>query len=74
MQDKLLKPIEAAKLLNMSRASLYIWIQKGRIKAVKLPTGKLRIPLSELDRVIAKANPDTKIPFITPDYFKGANQ
>ena len=63
--DKLLKPIEAAKLLNMSRASIYIWIQRGMIKAVRLPAGKLRIPLSELDHVIAEVNPDTK------NYFKG---
>ena len=64
--DRLLKPIEAAQMLNISRASLYIWIQKGLIKAVRLPTGKLRIPLSELDRVIAEANPpDTKFRFVT---------
>jgi len=64
MQDKLLKPIEAAKLLNMSRASLYIWIQKGRIKPIKLPTGKFRIPLSELNRVIAEANPGREFHFM----------
>lgn len=59
MEDRLLTPVEAARLLNMSRASVYIWIQKGIIKAVRLPTGKLRIPLSELDRMIHKANPQT---------------
>lgn len=68
--DKLLKPIEAAGMLNISRAALYIWIQRGLIKAVRLPTGKLRIPLSELDRVIAEANPSgTKFSFIRPDQF-----
>ena len=68
--DKLLKPIEAAQMLNMSRAALYKWIEKGLIKAVKLPSGKIRIPLSELNRVIAEANPSgTKWSFITPDYF-----
>lgn len=68
--DKLLKPIEAAEMLNISRAALYIWIQKGLVKAVRLPTGKLRIPLSELDRVIADANPpETKWSFLRPDHF-----
>jgi excisionase family DNA binding protein len=64
--EKLLKPTEAAELLNISRASLYIWIQKGIIRPVKLPTGKLRIPLSELERVIDEANPEVKFYFAPP--------
>ncbi len=62
--EKLLKIPEAADLLGITSSALYEWIKAGRIKPVRLPTGKLRIPLSELDRVIAEANPDTKIRFM----------
>ena len=64
MQDKLLKPIEAAKLLNMSRASLYIWIQQGRIKPVRLPTGKYRSSVFVIESLLNEANPDTKVRFM----------
>lgn len=68
--DKLLKPIEAAEMLNISRAALYQWVAKELIKPVRLPTGKLRIPLSELNRIIAEANPsETVSDFFTSDYF-----
>lgn len=64
--DKLLKPIEAAQMLNMSRAALYKWVEKGLIRVVRLPSGKIRIQLSELNRVIAEANPsETKNTFFT---------
>jgi excisionase family DNA binding protein len=74
MQDKLLRPEDAADLLGVSRTAMYTWMKQGRIKPVKLPNGRYRIALSEIQRVMELANPDTKIPFITPDYFKGANE
>jgi len=70
--DKLLKIPEAADLLGITSSALYLWIKNGRIKPLRLPTGKYRIPLSELNRVIAEANPpDTEFRFFT---FEGGDE
>ncbi len=65
MPDKLLRPEDAAELLGVSRTAIYTWMKLGRIKPVKLPNGRYRIALSEIDRVMKLANPDTKITFVT---------
>ena len=51
--EKLYKPKEIAEVLGMSVASVYIWIQRGYIKPVHLPTGKLRISEAELKRMLS---------------------
>jgi len=66
MEDRLLKPEEAAELFSISRAAIYTWMQQGKIKAVKLPNGRWRIALSEINRVMELANPDTEWHFIIP--------
>lgn len=52
---------EVAKELRISRRTLYLWIKQGRIKAIKLPNGKLRIESSELERVLRDSNVDTHV-------------
>lgn len=64
--DKLLRIVEAAELLGITRSALYDWIQQGRIRPVKLPTGKYRIALSEIQRVMEQANPKVKFYFAPP--------
>ncbi|MDK2875607.1 MAG: MerR family regulatory protein [Archaeoglobaceae archaeon] len=49
--DELLKPKDVAKIFNISTKTLWEWQKKGIIKAVRLPTGKLRYPKSEVERV-----------------------
>lgn len=66
MVDKLLRPEDAAELLGVSRTAIYTWMKQGRIRAVKLPNGRYRIALSEIQRVVELANPDTKITFMLP--------
>ena len=48
---ELLKPQEAAKLINVSYPTLKQWIYQGKIKSVKTPGGHHRIPRSEIDRL-----------------------
>ena len=39
-------------LLNVSRQTLWTWIKDEKIKAVKLPSGRYRIPKSEVVRIV----------------------
>ncbi len=50
--ERLLRTGEAAKLLGVSRHSIYRWIEKGLIRAVRLPSGRYRIPESEVRRIL----------------------
>ncbi len=49
------KPVRAAKLLDMSKSKIYEMIQRNEIPSVRLG-GCLRIPMSALDDLVAKAN------------------
>ena len=48
---EMLKPQDAAKLINVSRPTLKQWIYQGKIKSVKTPGGHHRIPRSEIERL-----------------------
>jgi excisionase family DNA binding protein len=37
--------------LNVSRETLYRWRRKGIIKSVTLPTGHIRVPREEVERL-----------------------
>ncbi len=39
-------------MLGISVKTLWMWQRKGIIKAVRLPTGKLRYPKSEVERIL----------------------
>lgn len=60
MVDKLkdqfvfVKPVRAAKLLDMSKSKIYEMIQRKELPAVRLG-GCLRIPVSALDDLVARA-------------------
>jgi len=51
MEEELLRPSEVAKKFGISVKTLWKWQRKGIIRAVKLPTGKLRYPKSEVERL-----------------------
>jgi putative resolvase len=51
MSEELLRPREVAKIFGISVKTLWKWQKNGIIKAVRLPTGKLRYPKSEVERV-----------------------
>lgn len=46
--ERMLRSGEAAKILGVSRHTVIMWIKKGLIKAVRLPSGRYRIPESEV--------------------------
>ena len=58
MEDELVTVSRAARLMGLSRAQMYNWVKQGRVRAYRLPTGKYRIPLSELERLINESNPE----------------
>jgi len=49
--EELLKPKDVAKIFNITTKTLWEWQKRGIIKAVRLPSGKLRYPRSEVERV-----------------------
>jgi len=59
--QRLLTLDEVAKELRISRRTLYLWIKQNRIKAIKLPNGKLRIESSELERVLSEAKVEPNV-------------
>lgn len=42
---------EAAELLGVSSQTIRDWVRAKRLKAVELPSGQLRIPQDEIDRI-----------------------
>ena len=52
VSERLLRPREVCKRLGISYTTLYRWIRNGRIKAVRIASGRYRIPESELKRII----------------------
>ncbi len=47
---ELLKPQDAARMINVSYPTIKQWIYQGKIRSVKTPGGHHRIPLSEVER------------------------
>jgi len=50
--EELLRPKEVCRILGISYITLKRWIYNGTIKAVKTPTGRWRIPRSEVERIL----------------------
>ncbi len=53
------KPVRAAKLLDMSKSKIYEMIQRNEIPFVRLG-GCLRIPMSALDDLVARAKDEAR--------------
>jgi predicted site-specific integrase-resolvase len=51
MEEELLRPSDVARRFGISVKTLWKWQKKGIIKAVRLPTGKLRYPKSEVEKL-----------------------
>ncbi len=43
MEKQLLRVGEAAQMLNVSRWTIYRWVEEGRLEATKLNKGSLRV-------------------------------
>ena len=49
--ETLLEQEEVARILSFNVSTIRRWIKRGYIKAYRLPSGKLRIPASEVQRI-----------------------
>ena len=58
MEEKLLTPKEAAKLLGVHPLTLYRWAKAGKIKCVVTPSGRYRYPFSEVKRILGLDSKD----------------
>ncbi len=56
----LLSPAEFAERLNMKRGTVYTWLSKHKLSAVKVSRRMVRIPLSEVDRIMGRLVPARK--------------
>jgi len=52
MNQELLRVGEAAKVLNVSRWTIYRWVEEDRLKATKIGKGSLRIFRASIDTLV----------------------
>jgi excisionase family DNA binding protein len=55
MELVLLRVQETAKLLKVSKWTIYRWIEEGRLTAVKLGPGSLRVVRTSVDELLGKS-------------------
>ena len=55
MEPVLLRVQETAKLLKVSKWTIYRWIEEGRLTAVKLGPGSLRVVRTSVDELLGKS-------------------
>ncbi|MEM3503940.1 MAG: helix-turn-helix domain-containing protein [Candidatus Bathyarchaeia archaeon] len=50
--EELITPKEARTILKVSNKTLWLWYKKGLIRAVRLPSGKLRYYRSGIEKIL----------------------
>jgi excisionase family DNA binding protein len=60
MESLLLRIQETAKLLGVSKWTVYRWVEEGRLRGTKIGQGSLRVFRASVNELIdkAKVNPD----------------
>lgn len=53
LQKRFLRPDEVAAILSVSRWTIYRWIGEGRLEAVKIGKGSVRVLKESLDGLLA---------------------
>ena len=61
MAETYLKVSEVAERLNVTKQSVYNWINDGRLKAVKVAGKTVRITESSVDALIQPADADERV-------------
>jgi len=51
-RERLLRSGEVAEILGVDRHTVVKWIKEGKISAIRLPSGRYRIPESEVRRIL----------------------
>lgn len=65
MNQELLRVGEAAKALNVSRWTIYRWVEEDRLKATKIGKGSLRIFRDSIDTLVEHNRKDHWNPIFT---------
>ncbi len=55
-------PAQAAKLLGVTPRTIYLWINAGRLSAVRVSERVTRIPAPEIDRLLGRRSDATQVP------------
>ena len=55
LKHELYKAREVADLLRLNTKTLYGWINRGRVEAIRTPTGGIRIRRDEVLRLVREA-------------------
>jgi excisionase family DNA binding protein len=58
MATELLSPTDAAKRIGVNPRTLKRWAADGKIRHVRLPSGRFRFPADVVDEVLAERIPD----------------
>ena len=51
-KELLMRTGEVAEMLGVDRHTILRWIREGKVKAIRLPSGRHRIPESEVRKII----------------------
>jgi excisionase family DNA binding protein len=51
-EAEMLTPKEVRIKLGISKRTLYRWIKTGKMKAIVLPSGRIRIPREEVEKIL----------------------
>jgi len=51
-RERMLRSGQVAEILGVDRHTVIKWIRESRIKAVRLPSGRYRIPESEVRKIL----------------------
>ena len=59
MSTQLLRVNEAAAVLNVSRWTVYRWVEEGKLSATKIGKQSLRVMGNSVDKLIAEHRTDS---------------
>jgi len=61
VEEQFITATEARKILGISYITLWRWIREGRIKAVRGPSGRWLVPISEIERLRSRVSTPEKL-------------
>ncbi len=59
MGKELLRPDEAAFMLNVSRWTIYRWVKEGKLEATKIGKGSLRVFNKSVEHLVREMKVNT---------------
>lgn len=54
-KERLLRTGEVAEMLGVDRHTVIRWVREGKIRAIRLPSGRHRIPESEVRKILERS-------------------